>query len=498
MGTPDFQVARKFLDEMWGALGGDERFSQNVEFSGEGSLPSSFALTDLAGAAFGVAASAVSELVEAGGGTAAPIHVDRKLASGWFMLQHPIGPSEVLGTKFEAHDYSAHYPFFTELPTADGRWLRLHGVWPSSNARIAKTLGVEENIDQVAAVVREYAADEIEQRLVDGGAVVAASRTPEEWLAHPVGSKIDAEPLAHVTEFDAPGSTWSPTPGRPLSGIRVLDLTRVIAGPTGTRFLAALGAEVLRIDSPGSEESKGQTGHGSDLLLGKRWAFLDLRTPAGLEQFKQLLSTADVLVHGYRPGALDGFISEDERRALNPDLVEVAIRAYGWDNPWSMRRGFDTVVQFSVGFANETQRWALEDPDTRIPIMINGAPFDASRPRHAPVEGLDLSTGYQMAAAVIRGLTRRLQTGAGSITKYSLARTASLIIRAERNPDPAPYIQLPVDGPWEDRIYGSPFGPVRRLKFPVEIEGTPLFWERQAEPAGASTPRWTLWHGEAL
>jgi len=97
---------------------------------------------------------------------------------------------------------------------------------------------------------------------------------------------------------------------------------------------------------------------------------------------------------------------------------------------------------------------------------------------------------------VIRGLTKRLRTGAGSTTKFSLARTASLVIRAPRNPDPAPYLELPVDGPWEDRIYSSPAGPVRRLAFPVQIEGTPLFWERQTEPAGASNPTWISWHGE--
>ncbi|MET0886131.1 MAG: CoA transferase, partial [Mycetocola sp.] len=330
MTTSDFPIARHFLEEMWGALGGDPRIREAVSFSGEGSLPSSFALTDLAGAAFGVAATAVNELVEAGGGSIAPVHIDRRLASGWFML--PPGPSQVLGSTFDVPDYAGMFPFFTELATADNRWLRLHGVFPSSRQRICAALGVDEDIDEVAAIVRDYDADVIEQRLVDAGCIVAASRTPEEWLEHPVGSQIDAEPLAGVTEFDAKGSTWRPTPGRPLSGIRVLDLTRVIAGPTGTRFLAALGAEVLRIDMPGSEESASHVGNGTDIVLGKRWAFLDLKTPGGLEQFKTLLTSADVLVHGYRPGALDGFIGEDERRALNPDLVEVAIRAYGWDN----------------------------------------------------------------------------------------------------------------------------------------------------------------------
>jgi crotonobetainyl-CoA:carnitine CoA-transferase CaiB-like acyl-CoA transferase len=458
---------------MWAALGGDASVVERVTFTGEGSLPGAFAQTDLAAAAFGVAGAAVSELLEAGGAPASAVDVDRVLSSGWFLL--PPGPSRLLNPP---PPRPLHIPpFATEIATADGRWLRLHG-FPTNRERIVKALGVEDDIDAVAAVVRERAADEVEQELVKVGCVVAASRTLEDWFAHPAGAAVDSEPLAAVTEFAAEGSRWRPTPGRPLSGIKVLDLTRVVAGPTGTRFLAALGAEVLRIDAPGSEESR-HIPLGYDLLLGKRWAFLDLKTPEGIE-----------LVHGYRPGAIDGFVPEEERRRLNPDLVEVALRAYGWEGPWSMRRGFDTVVQFSVGLANATQEWALADPSHRVPLQINGYDVDASRPRHTPVEGLDLATGYQIAAAAIRGLTKRLQTGAGSTTKYSLARTASLLTKAGPNPAGGPDIRLPLDGPWEDRVYGSPLGPVKRMVFPIGIEGAPLFWDKTPDRPGAAAPVW--------
>jgi crotonobetainyl-CoA:carnitine CoA-transferase CaiB-like acyl-CoA transferase len=469
---------------MWAALGGDASVVERVTFTGEGSLPGAFAQTDLAAAAFGVAGAAVSELLEAGGAPASAVDVDRVLSSGWFLL--PPGPSRLLNPP---PPRPLHIPpFATEIATADGRWLRLHG-FPTNRERIVKALGVEDDIDAVAAVVRERAADEVEQELVKVGCVVAASRTLEDWFAHPAGAAVDSEPLAAVTEFAAEGSRWRPTPGRPLSGIKVLDLTRVVAGPTGTRFLAALGAEVLRIDAPGSEESR-HIPLGYDLLLGKRWAFLDLKTPEGIEQFTRLLAEADVLVHGYRPGAIDGFVPEEERRRLNPDLVEVALRAYGWEGPWSMRRGFDTVVQFSVGLANATQEWALADPSHRVPLQINGYDVDASRPRHTPVEGLDLATGYQIAAAAIRGLTKRLQTGAGSTTKYSLARTASLLTKAGPNPAGGPDIRLPLDGPWEDRVYGSPLGPVKRMVFPIGIEGAPLFWDKTPDRPGAAAPVW--------
>lgn len=495
-GQGDQPVARKLLAQMWDGLGGGSGLVESVSFSGEGSLGSPFALTDLAAASFALAGTAVGELLAEVGEPLPAISVDRTLASGWFILPQP--PSSLLDPAAR-HRPAGDFAMFTQLPTGDDRWLWLHGIFPSARARIARTLGVPEDIDKVAAIVRESKADEIEARLVAGRCIAAASRSTTEWLATPAGEAVDVEPLAAITDYPADGSVWSPTPRRPLAGLRVLDLTRVIAGPVGTRFLAALGAEVLRIDRPGSDESTTAIGKGAEHVLGKRWALLDLATPAGLAQFKKLLAEADVLVHGYRPGGIDELISEHERRSIKPDLVEVSLRAYGWTGPWQMRRGFDSVVQFSTGLANATQEWALEDPANRIPLSlngrqvdINGLPIDASRPRHTPVESLDLSTAYQIAAAAIRGLTKRLRTGAGSTTKVSLARTASLVIREARNPDPGPTLHLPVDGPWEDRIYTSPFGPVRRLAHPIEIENTPLFWERPAEQAGSSAPIWTF------
>ena len=193
---------------------------------------------------------------------------------------------------------------------------------------------------------------------------------------------------------------------------QVLDLTRVVAGPTGTRFLAACGAEALRLDCPGSDESAGPFKRvPDDLMLGKRWAFLDLRKPEGKARLLELLSEADVLVHGYRPDGIDGLVSPEERQRARPDLVEVAFRAYGWTGPWRLRRGFDTITEFSTGIASGNQTWALEKPETRLPLVEVGKLVDASCPRECPVEVLDVATGYQIAAAAIRGLTRRLKTG---------------------------------------------------------------------------------------
>jgi crotonobetainyl-CoA:carnitine CoA-transferase CaiB-like acyl-CoA transferase len=481
----EFPIARELFEEIWQGLGGDDAWLDRVRFTGHGALPSAFAVTDIAGAVFAAAGSALGELLQAGGAEPPTIDVDRVLASDWFDL--PAGPSRLL----KEPPARQHSPWMTEFETADGRWLRVQGYFPTLRARFFDGLGVPaEDHEAVQEAVRRYPGDEVEQRLVDARAAVAINRTIDEWLSHPAGAAVHSEPIAHVEPGGTGESSWEPTPGRPLAGIKVLDLTRVAAGPFATRFLAACGAEVLRLDAPGSDESAIVLSDPNEFMLGKRWALLDLKSPAGKARFLELLAHADVLVHGYRPGGIDTLVPAAERRQAKPDLVEVAMRAYGWTGPWQDRRGFDTLVQFSTGIAAATQAWALEKPDTRIPITAVGRRVDASRPRHMPVETLDLATGYQMATGAIRGLTERLKTGAGSTWRFSIARTASILIAKGEVPEEEPVIRLPIDGPYEDRIYSGAFGAVKRVRFPLAITGNPLFWERPADRAGASTPMW--------
>jgi crotonobetainyl-CoA:carnitine CoA-transferase CaiB-like acyl-CoA transferase len=283
---------------------------------------------------------------------------------------------------------------------------------------------------------------------------------------------------------------WKPVAERPLLGVRVLDMSRVISAPTATRFLAALGAEVLRIDPPGADEVA--LSGANDVMLGKRWALLDARTEEGRARYKELLSTADIFVHSYRAGAIDSLgFDEGERAAIRPGLVEVVLNAYGWTGPWRGRRGFDTLVQFASGIADEVSRWANEAPERRLPLNALGNLVDASRPRHLPVEALDFGTGYLLAAAALRGLARRLETGRGSITKMSLARTAALLTSAVR-PAGGVEFTLPHDMPFADeRVWNLGGRPSRRLAFPLHIDGVPLFWDRPAELPGSSSPSWS-------
>lgn len=441
----------------------------------------------------------MAELLEATGAAPSVIDVDRVMSSAWFHI-FPMGPSRTLPGYHQLIQGSGGIPsepspWMTEFETADGRWLRTQSSFPTLQKRLAKALGTSVDVSEVAAAVRKYPGEEIEQKLVDAKATVALSRTIDEWLTHPAGRAAHAEPIVQVDVGAADGSLWEPTPGRSLAGIKVLDCTRVVAGPTGTRFLAACGAEVMRLDAPGSDESSVPGARvPNDLMLGKRWAFLDLKRSEGKARFLELLSEADVFVHTYRPEGTDELVPPEDRQRANPDLVEVGLRAYGWSGPWHLRRGFDTLVQFSTGIAAATQAWALEKPETRLPLVALGRLVDASRPRHMPVEALDLGTGYEIAAAAIRGLTRRLTTGKGSVSHLSLARTAAILTDKGEVPEQEPVIKLldgeTVDGPWEDRVYSSGREPVRRLRFPLDIERNPLFWEHPAESAGASNPVW--------
>ena len=262
----------------------------------------------------------------------------------------------------------------------------------------------------VTRTVQTYSATELETAVVVAGGAAAAMRSIEEWEAHPQGRAVASEPLvAWSVASDASATQERPTIDRPrrerpLAGVRVLDLTRVLAGPVATRFLAGLGADVLRIDPPTWDEP----GVVPDVTLGKRCARLDLRRPADVDQFVTLLASADVLVHGYRPGALAGLGFDHARlHAVRPGLVDVALDAYGWSGPWAGRRGFDSLVQMSSGIADAGRRVA-----------------GAERPTPLPVQALDHATGYLMAAAALRGLTVRRRDMTGSSARVSLARTA--------------------------------------------------------------------------
>ncbi len=426
----------------------------DVQVLGHGSLASRYDVTGLAVASIAAAASELTQLAGDADGRSARVEVDRRMASMWFGFSiRPVGWSPASPWDPIAGDYRAR----------DG-WIRLHTNAPHHRQAALSVLGVAPDKQVVAAAVAEWECEALEGAVVGAGGCAAQMRSEAEWGVHPQGRAVKAEPLiAWQTHPAAARESKRIHAARPLSGVRVLDLTRVLAGPVATRFLAAFGADVLRIDPPDWDEP----GVVPEVTVGKRCAGLDLEQRADRDRFEALLADADVLVHGYRPGALSRLgYDADTLRALRPDLVDVALCAYGWSGPWSDRRGFDSLVQMSCGIAEAGQRWA-----------------GAERPTPLPVQALDHATGYLMAAAVVRGLRLLRQHGLATTARLSLARTAALLCASPPEPSPSPPTRALAPETPEDLaqdVEHTEWGAARRLRFPVRIEGIPAHFDSPA------------------
>lgn len=433
---------------------------EGVEYTGSGDLPSAFRVSDFAAAAIANAGAAIAEFVAQRQGKAPRVGVDRRLASMWFgMSVRPQNWTYPPLWDPVAGDYAA----------ADA-WIRLHTNAPHHRAVALAVLDAPFEKAAVAAAVSRWNADALETAIVERGGAAAAMRSIEAWRVHPQGTAVAGEPLLHH-ERHAPGTrpAWNVAPARPLDGVRVLDLTRILAGPVATRFLAGYGADVLRIDPLEWDEAS----LAPEVTLGKRCARLDLRTRDGKATFETLLAQADVLVHGYRPGALDALgLDAQRRRSIRPELVDVSLDAYGWSGPWRERRGFDSLVQMSSGIAEAGMQR-----------------FEKARPFPLPVQALDQAAGYLLAATAIRGLTERIATGAGTTARTSLARVALELIALPPAPAADAFApERPSD--LSDVIETTVWGEARRLRAPLTIDGTPMHWDRPAGPLGSSPSSW--------
>lgn len=430
------------------ALGADMTPRTQVAGTGTGALPSCFDVTGLAIASMEAAAGELGDLLGAGSVT-----LNRRHALMWFdRTLRPAG-----WTLPGAWD-----PIAGNYVAADG-WIRLHTNAPHHRKAALEVLGCAADQVAVARSVRGWRKEALEDAIVAAGGAAGAMRGLAEWADHPQGRAVAAEPLiAWQDKGEGVG-------GAGLDGLRVLDLTRVLAGPVATRFLAGFGANVLRIDPPEWNEP----GVEPEVTLGKRCAGLDLAKPEDRTCFEALLGSADVLVHGYRPGAMERLgYSPERRREIAPQAIEVTLDAYGWSGPWAGRRGFDSVVQMTSGLADEAMRLAGTD-----------------RPVALPVQALDHATGYLMAAAVLRALRVRKASGRIRCARLSLARTAHLLISAGA--------QVPAEPmPPESRtdlasdIEHTGWGPAKRIAFPIAVDGRPPRWRHPAGPLRRHPASW--------
>ena len=428
------------------------------EVVGDEYLDSCFAVSELATSSIGAVGSTLAALIQdaALSSNTPSIRVNQRLASLWFACSiQPIDWQMPPIWDAIAGDYQ----------TRDG-WIKLHTNLAHHRQAALAVLEVESIRGSVAAAVRNWSADQLEAEIVKAGGVAAALRSRREWQAHPQGIAVASEPLISWGKVKQARTNFSPkSKSRPLAGLRVLDLTRVLAGPVATRTLAGFGAEVLRLDPPTWEEANVVP----DITLGKRCARLDLKQAADRQVFEGLLNNADVLVHGYRPSALhDLGYGESVRQAISENLIEVSLDAYGWTGPWAQRRGFDSLVQMSSGIAHAGMQWAKQQ-----------------QPASLPVQALDHATGYLMAAAVIRLLQRALNgEGLGS-AQLSLARTAELLI-AHPQDLATGFKAVPSSADFSASIELTPWGQAKRLRPALDIDGVAMRWRLPASDLGSS------------
>lgn len=291
-------------------------------------------------------------------------------------------------------------------------WVRTHTNYPHHRTRLLAALGLPTDAapEAFAARIAEFAVDDLERRAFAADALAVAVRDPESWAREPAAESLVAEPLVRMRtrtrRNPRPTRTRPPAvAAAPLAGMRVLDLTRVIAGPVATRTLALLGADVLRLDAPGLPEPDWQY---ADTGAGKRSSLVDLGSRDGRSAVERLLSTADLVVLGYRPRALARYgLSPDRLAAEHPDVIIGSVSAWGGAGGWSERRGFDSLVQAATGIA------ALEGD---------------KRPGALPMQALDHSAGYLLAAALTTAVRRRHETGEPSTVSVSLARIATELL----------------------------------------------------------------------
>ncbi len=464
---------------LWSNLGGSPALLSSLTFDeGRINLPSVYPVSEFAATTVGLATLAVSEWEALRNESEIrSSRIDCDHASLAFRSERYLArPAEPWPSLWD--------PMAGDYATRDG-FIRLHTNYPHHRAAAERVLGSGEDHDRVAREIARRDAVPLESEVVAEGGCAAALHSQEEWQAHPQGSVVHAQPPFDlmspvasllVSETVSGSSTArdrlgrAPI-GRPLAGVRVLDLTRVIAGPTCTRLLAAWGADVLRIDPVGFDEGAGLL---ADTTVGKRCAALDLREAKARQRFAMLVAEADVLVVGYRSDAL-GALGFDRAtlREANPLLVIAALDAYGFEGPWKARRGFDSLVQMSCGIAARGQ-----------------AVYGTAMPKPLPAQALDHGTGYLLAAAVCRGLTQAHAQGACVDAQLSLAGTATALMDMGENGDPEAPEPVPSDVEPYLLEESGPFGAIRRVACPGKIGDDHPEWTRPAGQLGADAAEW--------
>ena len=460
------QTPREILENLWSLAGGDAAAVDAVTLTGdEPQLPSSFRVAAAAQTSIAAAGLAAAGIWKLRSGEAQQVAVD---------ILHAV--VECRSERYLRVEGTPPPPVWDAIAgvykTGGQRFVRLHTNFPHHRDAVCRVLDCKAEREAVQAALMQWDAEAFEAAAYQAGGVVSMMRSYDEWSATPQARALAALPVVSIEKIgDAAPKPW-PKGDRPLSGLRVLDLSRVIAGPVAGRTLAAHGADVLLVSGPDLPAIPWLT---IDTGRGKLSALLDLKGGEGRDRLKALLAEADIFSQGYRPQALArlGFSPEEAAR-INPGIVYVSLSAYGHVGPWAERRGFDSLVQTSTGFNN-----------------AEGQAAGIDGPKELPAQILDHATGYLMAFGAMMAKARQSREGGSWHVRISLAQTGRWIWNFGRIADGLKTEDLRADAvkPFVEQM-SSGFGPMQAIRHAAQLSRTPAFWSRPAVPLGANPPQW--------
>ena len=418
-------------------------------------------------AGIGVAVSDLWEL-KTGRRQRATINV-RSVAAGLrsaYHLQRPDATGAFKDVVNKSHEAARHLA--QPWPTRDGRWFLPHFGLPNLRQRMLDVLGCEPTPESVSKAVSGWDGPELEAATDEAKACGALVRSNREWLEHPHGQVLAKKPVVEIIKIGDSERRPLPQCARPLSGIRVIDHTRILAGPMAARTLAEHGAEVLMV---GAERLPHIPEHVIDTSHGKRSCYLDLAHSEDVSTLRHLIAGADVFTQSYRPGVLSKFgFGPEDVAAVQPGIIYVSISCYGADGPFSYRAGWEQMGQ-----------------------TVTGISFDngAEKPKLLPAPACDYTTGYLAAYGALLAIGRRAREGGSYHVRVSLCQSGMFIYRQGQVAPGVPNIDLSAAELNELRIESQTSdGPLRHLRPILQLSETPPMWDRPTPRLGGDKAEW--------